>query len=162
MPARGAGGSTTSSGPAQSGGRAQFPPPLPEGTPQVCENPPSCWSNSPFPESSLWTKQDRLVRLYRLLTAQMQCACRGLHLALCPMGGLVLLEDPPPVFSASLACLQDLSMLSPEHKNPTPPGTSTVNAGHSHHSAAQLQAPTPAHPAWEPWKPIVLCRGQWL
>ena len=79
-----------------------------------------------------------------------------------PMGGLVLLEDPPPVFSASLACLQDLSMLSPEHKNPTPPGTSTVNAGHSHHSAAQLQAPTPAHPAWEPWKPIVLCRGQWL
>ena len=93
MPARGAGGSTTSSGPAQSGGRAQFPPPLPEGTPQVCENPPSCWSNSPFPESSLWTKQDRLVRLYQLLTAQMQCACRGLHLALCPMGGLVLLQE---------------------------------------------------------------------
>ncbi|KAB0362384.1 hypothetical protein FD754_006540, partial [Muntiacus muntjak] len=38
----------------------------------VCENPPSYWS--PFPESSLWSKQDRLVRLYRLLTAQMQCA----------------------------------------------------------------------------------------
>ena len=46
----------------------------------------------------------------------------GSGLSLCPqpMGGLVLLEDPPPVFSASLACLQGLSMLSPEHKNPNP------------------------------------------
>ena len=32
--ARGTGGGTTSSGPAQSGGRAQFSLPLPEGTPK--------------------------------------------------------------------------------------------------------------------------------
>ena len=42
-------------------------------------------------------------------------------------------RDPPPVFSASLACPRGLSMLSPEHENPNPPGTSTVNARHSHH-----------------------------
>lgn len=63
----------------------------------------------------------------------LQVRGQGCPLVLSQSVALPSWRKPPPALATSRANCWGLSILSPEHENPTPPATSRVNAGYSHH-----------------------------